>query len=62
MDHILNISVITFSDHFCFTTFRELFHHHRLSVDLKRVVGHALCLESPDVEHVENWLKMEPVI
>lgn len=37
-------------------------HHHSLASDLKRVVGHAMCLESKKLQHVQECLKEEPII
>jgi hypothetical protein len=33
-----------------------------LASDLKRVIGQALCLESTSMDHVNNFLKEEPII
>lgn len=33
-----------------------------LASDLKRVIGHAMCLESKKLEHVQECLKEEPII
>ena len=39
-----------------------LFHLDSLASDLKRVIGHALCLESTKLEYVKDLLSREPLI
>lgn len=34
----------------------------RLAVDLQRVIGHAICMESSAVGHVQDFLAKEPII
>ena len=35
---------------------------HSLSADLHRVIGHTMCLESPDIQYVQDFLRNEPII
>jgi uncharacterized protein YciI len=52
----------------CHRLFLNLFVFHpfcvcfSLASDLKRIVGHALILESPDISHVQTMLKEEPIL
>jgi uncharacterized protein YciI len=35
---------------------------YRLSSDLKRLIGHAMCLDSNSLAHVHNFLRKEPIL
>lgn len=39
-----------------------LWSHQLLSSDLKRTVGHALCIESASIEHAQDLLSRDPII
>lgn len=37
-------------------------HTHSLASDLQRVIGHAMCMESRELKHVQDFLRKEPII
>jgi hypothetical protein len=47
---------------FYFLVLFSLISTHSLASDLQRVIGHAMCLESRELKHVQDFLRNEPII